>query len=145
MIAGGVFEWLLIRSYQNAKATREWPQVEAVVLTSEVAERQFSGYTPEFSARVVYQYSIDDQSLTSDRITPRGMKWSKDIYKINKQLDLYPVGRSINAWVNPEDKDLAILEHDTKAAGYTVWFPAVIILGGGGIIVGAFRQPKSKV
>lgn len=140
LLAGSVFEWLLLRSYQNAKATREWPQVEALVLESEVAERQFIGSPKEYSARVVYKYSYGGLDLTSGHISPRGSKWSKDADSVNEMLADYPVGRSLTAWINPDDVDIAILKHDTKAAGYTLWFPALIMLGGGGIIVGAFRR-----
>ena len=40
---GGVFEWLMLRSYLHAKESRQWPQFEAVILRSDIDERQISG------------------------------------------------------------------------------------------------------
>ncbi len=48
ILVGGVFEWLMVRSYQHAKASRAWPQVEAVVLESEKEERQILGSPREY-------------------------------------------------------------------------------------------------
>lgn len=143
LIAGGAFEWLMIRSYLNAKASREWPQVEAVVQRSDVAERQIKGSPPEYRLSILYGYRYNDEDLLSDRLTPRGSKWTKVASAVQSLADEFPSGSSHTAWVNPEDPDFAILKHDTKAAGYTVWFPALIIVGGVGMIWGAFRSPKN--
>lgn len=140
LLAGGVFEWLLWRSYQHAKATRQWPQVEALVLESEIAERQYMGSPKEYSARVLYVYNYESKEYRSSRISPRGSKWTKSLDEANNQLSEYPLNDHPSVWVNPEDHSLSILKHDTKAAGYTLWFPALIIVGGGGIVVSAFRK-----
>ncbi len=142
MLAGGVFEWLMIRSYLHAKESRNWPQVEAVILRSVIDERQIIGSPPEFRLNVLYGYSIESEDLTSDDISPRGAKWTKVAASVEELAKKYPAGSSHTAWVNPDQFDVAILEHDSKAAGYTVWFPALIIMGGGGMIWGAFKRPK---
>ncbi len=142
MLAGGVFEWLMIRSYTHAKESREWPQVEAVILRSVIDERQIKGSPPEFRLNVLYGYSYNNEDLTSDHISPRGAKWTKVEASVGVLAEQYATGSSHTAWVNPDQLDIAILEHDTKAAGYTLWFPALIIIGGGGMIWGAFKRPK---
>ncbi len=143
ILLGGVFEWLLVRSYQNAKATRQWPEVEAVIIESGVRERQITGSPSEYSLQLLYEYSFEGHDLSSDRLTPRGIKWSKKEEKIEQRVADYTVGSVHSAWVNPEQSDFAILKHDTKAAGYTVWFPALIIVGGVGMVIGAFKKRKS--
>jgi len=140
LLAGGVFEWLMIRSYNHAKASRKWPQVEAVVLRSVVDERQFKGSPSEFRFNILYGYSYGGQDFTSDKLTPRGSKWSKHAATVETLAGDYPPGSGHSAWVNPDDASIAILKHDTKAAGYTLWFPALIIVGGAGMIWGAFRK-----
>lgn len=72
MFAGGVFEWLMFRSYMHAKETREWPQVEAVVLRSVIDERQIQGSPPEFRLSLLYGYTFKNEDLTSDQIAPPG-------------------------------------------------------------------------
>jgi len=140
ILVGGVFSWLMIRSYQHAKASREWPQVEAMVLRSVVDERVIKGYPREFRLNILFGYTYQDQEYTSDTISPRGAKWTKEVEVVGELAKQYSANSSHTAWVNPSQPDVAILEHDTKAAGYTVWFPAVIIIGGVGMIWGAFKR-----
>lgn len=142
LLMGGVFEWLMIRSYLHAKASRTWPQVEAVVLKSGVDKRQIMGSPPEFRYGILFAYNYQGLALQSDSLSPRGSKWIKDESLLTQLANDYPVGSTHTAWVNPDYIDRAILKHDTKAAGYTLWFPFVIMLGGGGMIWGAFRGGK---
>lgn len=142
LLIGGVFGWLMLRSYNHAKASREWPQAEAVVLRSVIDERQIKGSPTEFRLNILYGYSYQGENLTSDRLTPRGAKWSKSSEAVAKLADEFPTGSEHMAWVNPEDTKFAILKHDTKAAGYSIWFPSLIMVGGAGMIWGALRKPK---
>jgi hypothetical protein len=34
------------------------------------------------------------------------------------------------AFVNPHDPTEVLIEHETKAPGYSIWFPALFLLGG---------------
>jgi hypothetical protein len=36
----------------------------------------------------------------------------------------------VEAYVNPDDPTEALLEHETKAPGYSIWFPAWFLVGG---------------
>ncbi len=133
--------WLMGRSYMNAKATRAWDSVEATVLQVEVAERKIGEHVPtDYSASVLYGYVYQGERLTSETITPRGAKWVKDRSKAEKELADYTVGQAVTCWVNPQDSTQAILKHDTKAAGYSIWFPCLFFVGGIGICCGAFRK-----
>lgn len=137
---GGVFEWLLVRSYLHAKESRAWPQVEGVVLRSEVDERHFQGSPKEFRLSILYGYSFEGEDLTSGRMSPRGTKWTKEEQVVLELAEKYPEGSSHTVWVNPKRPDQGILKHDTKAAGYTLWFPALFVIGGLGIIWGALKR-----
>jgi hypothetical protein len=55
----------------------------------------------------------------------------------------YPVGRETECLVNPGNPSEAVLEHATKAAFYTLWFPLLFAAGGAGILFAAVRRaPK---
>ncbi|BDS05276.1 hypothetical protein NT6N_03160 [Oceaniferula spumae] len=140
ILAGGVFEWLMIRSYQHAKASRAWPQVEALVLRSVIDERVFKGSPREFRLNVLFGYTYQGGEYTSDKISPRGAKWTKELGPVETLAAEYAPGTTHTAWVNPDQPDAAILKHDTKAAGYSLWFPGLIIIGGAGMIWGALRK-----
>lgn len=139
IFAGGVFEWLLVRSYQHAKESRAWPQEEALVLLAEIQDRQFTGSPREYRLHLLYGYSFQGDEVTSDKFSPRGSKWTKDKSAVEALRDVYSVGSTHPVWVNPEFPDVAILKHDTKAAGYTLWFPALFVVGGAGMIWGVVR------
>ncbi len=139
ILVAGTFSWLMIRSYQNAKESRTWPQTEALVLRSVIDERQFSGAAREFRLNILFGYNYQGTEYTSDTISPRGAKWTREAEAVAELAKQYAAGSEHIAWVNPEQPERAILEHDTKAAGYTVWFPAVIVIGGVGMIWGAFK------
>jgi hypothetical protein len=40
--------------------------------------------------------------------------------------------------VNPHDPDFAVLKPDSLAPGYSIWFPALFVIGGLGMTVRAF-------
>lgn len=143
MVMGLLFGWLLLRSYQHAAATREWSQVEAVILRSVVDRRQVKGSPVEYRLNLLYGYDFQSASHTSDKLSPRGAKWTKHHDSVVKLAEEFSAGSTHTAWVNPSDPGMAILRHDTKAAGYTLWFPALFIVAGGGMIWGAFRSRPS--
>lgn len=140
LIIGGVFEWLMIRSYMHASASREWPQVEATVLRAEIDRRQVMGSPAEYRFNILFSYTYGGQVFTSKALSPRGSKWVRDESPVTRLAADYQVGSVYTAWVNPVQTSQAILRHDTKAAGYTLWFPGLIIIGGCGMIWGAFKR-----
>lgn len=139
ILVSAIFEWLMLRSYLNAKESRRWPSVEAVILNSDVNERQISGSPVEVRFDVAFEYFHQGKAYRSKRLSPRGSKWTRDRDSVKDLMLKYPVGSSHTAWVDPKSPDAAILKHDTKAAGYTLWFPVVIMVGGCGMIWGALR------
>ena len=140
-LAGAVFLWLMWRSFQRASAMREWPEVEAVVLRSEVGERRIGDVGPaEFRFEVLYGYEWQGERLSSDRRSLRGSPWSKRPEEARQLVRDYPVGHRVTCMVNPADSKLAVLEADSKAPGYSIWFPALFLVGGAGIVVGAWMR-----
>lgn len=144
MLMGVGFGWLMLRSYQQATATREWPQVHGVVLRSEVEQRQIKGSPVEYRLNLLYGYDFEGQSYTSNKLSPRGTKWSKEQEAVEQLASEYTAGSSHTVWVNPKASKIAILKHDTKAAGYTLWFPALFVVAGVGMVWGAFRGDKKR-
>lgn len=144
VVTGGVFEWLMWRSYQQAKASRDWPQVEAMILRSEIEERQVPGSPREYRLHLLYGYSYDGKQISTNQFSPRGPKWTKKEGNVEAVRQLYPQGSAHSVWVNPAKPVEAILEHDSKAAGYTLWFPALFIVGGLGMIWGACKSGQGR-
>ena len=59
-VMGGFFVFVLGRGYIRAKETQEWPSYSAVVVVSEVGDRQI-GKAKEYRHQLVYEYRVDDK------------------------------------------------------------------------------------
>jgi hypothetical protein len=134
---GTIFLWL---SWQRAEETRSWKPVEAIVTVSEVLTERATphsppGYTPE----VRYRYQYNGGSYTSHRIKrvdgPSSHKEAAEAVVAEHRP-----GKTVTCYVNPAQPDFAVLEQDSRAALYSIWFPLLFIVGGGGMIVSAFRS-----
>jgi hypothetical protein len=136
-LVGGFFCWLMWRSFARAHEMREWPQVPCVVLESEVEERKIDASSPaEYRFKIEYGYEWQGKALTSGHWTWRGSPWSSVREKAQELVDQYPAGSRVSGYVNPQQPEFAVLKPDSQAPGYSIWFPALFVVGGLGI---AFR------
>jgi hypothetical protein len=140
MLMGAVGTYVLWRSWQRAEETRSWKPADAVVVMSEVLTDRATphsppGYTPE----VRYRYEFAGKSYTSHRIKRvDGPSSHKDAAEA--VVAEHPPGKKVKCYVNPADPDFAVLEQDSRAALYSMWFPLLFVFGGGGMVVSAVRR-----
>jgi hypothetical protein len=135
---GGLFTALMWDSYQRASAMHAWPQTEALILSSEIEERKHDEYSAkEYRVKLLYGYEWKGEAKTGELIVARGNPWAKERARAERQLENFPEGLKTMAFVNPAQPDFAVLKPDTKAAGYSIWFPLLFVVGGLGIVVRA--------
>lgn len=128
---GGVFVWVMAASALRAKETRNWPQVPCVILVSEIEERLHDPQSPiEYRHHVVFGYEWEGERLTSDQVSLRGSAWSSKRDVVFGRITSYTPGDDTLCYVNPADPTFAILEPDSLAPLYSIWFPGVFVLGG---------------
>ncbi|MFC5049847.1 DUF3592 domain-containing protein [Rubritalea spongiae] len=139
---GAGFCWLMAKSFRNASDTRQWVETSCLIIRSELGKRADVNIAPEYRWEVSYKYQYEGGDYVSDLYKPRGQKWQKSIEKVKKLIAEYPLDTRAVCYVNPDEPSIAILEHDTKAAGYSIWFPAIFSVGGIGMMVGAVRGGK---
>jgi hypothetical protein len=141
-IMGGLFVAILWRGYTRAKETREWSKVPAVIVVSQVGERQLGREVPkEYTHELVYEYRVDGEFYRSERLKRRENPYLKEKAKVAPEVARFPVGRKVEAFVNPNDPKEAVVEHETKAPGYSIWFPGLFLVGG----LGVFLRAVSKL
>ena len=140
--AGGVFTGLMWRSFQRARAVEEWPKVPCAILESRVIEEHRVGpdEPPDYRFGVTYSYEWEDRSYDSKRLSLRGSPWSKSSAEAERLVREYPAGTVAECRVNPEIPLEAVLEGDTRAPGYAIWFPLIFVFGGFGVVFGAWRR-----
>ncbi len=143
-LVGGVFVYLLWSSFAQAKATREWKETACLVIRSQVDERSSEHISREYSWSVEYLYDFDGESYSSKFHTPRRAKWKSSKDHVKALMVKYPEGGKAVCFVNPSEPSQAILEHDSKAAGYSIWFPMLFVIGGMGITISSLRRLEFK-
>ncbi|MGJ8654954.1 MAG: DUF3592 domain-containing protein [Akkermansiaceae bacterium] len=144
-LVGAVFVYLLWNSYQKASATREWTETPCLVIRSKVAVRSSEHISKEYSWNVEYLYEFGGESYSSKFHTPRRAKWSSTKESVDELIERYPADEKAVCFVNPEAPSQAILEHDSKAGGYSIWFPMLFVVGGLGITFSSLRGLKSRL
>ncbi len=128
---GGAFVLILGRGYLRAKETESWDKVPAVVVVSQVGERSIGPSIPdEFTHELVYEYEVGGKIYRGDRLKRRKNPFFKEEAKILPAVERWKVGSKVEAFVNPEDPEEVLLEHETKAPGYSIWFPGLFFVGG---------------
>lgn len=144
VVAGLLFTGLLWWSYVRAQETRHWPTTDGLVVLSEVISEKPTINSPVHHRAVVrYNYEFGGRKYTGNHVKRvEGGSVHRD--KADEIVERYPVGKRVTCYVNPNQPDFAILEHATKAGLYTMWFPLLFVVGGGGMVLSAFRSGKNR-
>ncbi|MFT6864537.1 MAG: hypothetical protein ACJAVK_003105 [Akkermansiaceae bacterium] len=130
-LLGGLFVFILGRGYLRAKETREWPTHAAVIMVSAIGERNLGKDIPtEYTHELVYEYQVDEKFYRAERVKRRANPYFKEEAKIAPAVARWPVGKQVEAFVNPRDPSEVVLDHETKAPGYSIWFPGLFLVGG---------------
>lgn len=108
--------------YRKVRQARGWSQTTGKVESSEIESRSDSegGSTPY--PAVVYTYSVNGQSLKSDRIQPGGDVGGMVAYKTQKK---YPVSAQVSVYYDPANPSDALLERNVP--GYVRWLWVALV------------------
>lgn len=141
LLAGSLFTWLMWRSYSRARDVEQWTLVPCVILRSEIEERQIDPDGPvERRFAVLFGYEWEGKAYESERLHLRGSPWTSKGEGNAGLLEAYPAGARTHCRVNPSDPSVAVLKRESKGPGYSLWFPLLFVVGGVGIMVGAWRR-----
>jgi len=144
-LLGGLFVWLLARSYLRAREMHRWPEVACVILTSELEEWRHDQNSPlAYRHRLSFGYDWQGRALTGDHLTLRGNPWSSKREMMEQRVRELPVGTTTTCRVNPAAPDFAVLRPDSLAPGYSIWFPGLFVIGGLGIALRAASGPSRR-
>ncbi|WP_395745061.1 DUF3592 domain-containing protein [Prosthecobacter sp.] len=141
IVAGSFFSWRMWLSYEKASVTRKWTQVPCRIVSSRVvSERPTPHSDPAHRVELRYEYVVNGTKHSGTRI--RQVEAAPTLHfddAVQKQQQ-YPAGSAQVCFVNPAAPDEAVLQHGSRAALYSIWFPLLFVLGGAGMVGGALRR-----
>jgi len=140
---GGLFVGLMARSFLRARDMHSWPEVPCVILCSEIEQRVHDSQSPrEYRHSLTYGYEWNGEARTGDLLALRGSRWSSKHDLVTKRAASYPPGLQTTCRVCPDDPNLSVLEPDSLAPGYSIWFPGLFVIAGIGISFRALHPQK---
>lgn len=92
----------------DAAESQTWPSVTGQVVTSEV-KSQRSGDSNSYSARVIYEYQVDDELYTGGKISVADGSSSRSA-RARNIIEQYPEGSSVDVFYNPDLPEDALLQ-----------------------------------
>lgn len=128
--AGSIFVAGLWNAWQRAEETRRWTETPCKVLSSQVIpEPDLHNSTIKFRVQVRYEYTVSGVKHVGGRIKrSEGPKSNRD--DAESLREEFSPGQATTCWVKPDDPNMSVLKHETRAALYTLWFPLLFVVGG---------------
>lgn len=119
----------------NARASRDWPQVTGTITKSEVHRSRKKGSTM-YSAEVVYDYTVEGKKLEGDTVWFGGNYRTSSDRGARDVVSRYPVGKQVPVFYNPQDPTLAVLESGAFLTSYVVFGIGLAFMIAGGLVTG---------
>lgn len=137
---GSFFMWYLWAFFQQSSDMDDWVETPCVVEKSEIdASGLTQRYATKYTLVIRYRYEFGGKEYVGDQFS-RIQPASSHEKKIRDSLRPYPLGGQSICYVDPADPSSAVLKRDTKASVYSIWFPALFVVGGAGMILAALRK-----
>jgi len=142
ILIGGFFTHLMWNGYRSVAKTYQWPETKALLTIADVDEFQpVPNVEPRYKLNIEFIYSFDGQTYESTNFRTRERTTTRPDEAQAWLGDLKP-GETTTCFVNPDNPNEAILQRDSRAALYAIWFPLLFVIGGLGMIIGTLRKNK---
>ena len=144
VIPGLAFVVLLWNSYERAEETRRWTPTPCLITFSELLTDRATPNSPiTYRAGIHYRYTLEGVTYEESHVHRKGADGpATDRSKAAALTEKYPPGREATCFVNPAQRDSAVLEHASRAGLYSIWFPCLFVAGGAGMIFSSWRSKR---
>jgi Protein of unknown function (DUF3592) len=142
--AGSFFAWRMWLSYQKTAVSRSWIPLPCHIDSSRIiSERQTPHSTLTHRVEILYSYDLASQHYVSSRIRHVEAAPTAHLDKVQPLQQEYPPGTTQTCYVNPAAPHEAVLQRGSRAALFSIWFPLLFVVGGGGMLIGALHTRRS--
>lgn len=147
---GGLFLYGGVRNLWIGNASKSWPTVPGKVVSSIVDSRQrhersskhrSSRDVTNYYAQVVYEYTVNGKTRSSNDIAFGGYSLSKDPSQASGIVDKYPAGSQVVVYYSPAHPSMAVLEPGIRENSYIIPIFGAFSFGMG--IIAFVQLPKS--
>ena len=139
---GMVFCIAMSRAFIGNLATRSWPATPCLMTKSEVVEFQpVPGVKPSYRLDVEYFYEVDGVTHRGTMVRSR-VRTTNDRARAASWRDQFPAGSKSICYPDPANPASAVLERESLAVGYAMFFPALFVIGGAVMTLRALRSPS---
>lgn len=141
VIAGSFFAWRMWLSFEKAQVTRAWTELPCRIVSSRVvSERPTPNSPPAHRVALRYEYETGGVKYVGTRIRQVEAAPTQHLENARAKQQKYPPGSVQKCFVDPAAPDTSVLEHASRAALYSIWFPLLFVVGGLGMLRGAFKR-----
>lgn len=124
--------------------SNDWPQAQGKITSSEIVQRSRTHRTGKritiYSARIHYQYAVDNKSLTNHQL-----KWAdrNSSGKVEQNMNnKYPVDANVTVFYNPENPSVSVLQ---KGLSLGHILTGLFLLGGiGAMAYSMFKNARNR-
>ncbi|MEP3479596.1 MAG: DUF3592 domain-containing protein [Fuerstiella sp.] len=126
LIGGGLILWIGLPTLNAAKASKAWPTVDGIVIESKVRTKKSNDRKdgPTYQAVVLYDYQVEGQEYSSDRIWFGGEISTSNRSQMRNIVKEYKEGEATTVYFDPQNPEEAVLQ---PGAFFTSYF--MIIFG----------------
>lgn len=144
--AGFFFLWFLWKNFDVAQEMNHWVETPCEILAVTVDDSQINQhFETKYEFQVSYRYEFDGETRLGEQVKSKPVVGGIP-KKMEKWQRRFQAGQSAVCYVDPDNPDEAVLVRDTKASIYSLWFPALFVVGGLGIalsgLLSGWRKPR---
>jgi len=120
--------WLGPRLVLEGWATSSWPTVDGEILSAEVERATTRGSGHHYVAELRYRYAYEGQTFSGTRVHTAGSPSFNQGDEAAAFLANYPVGSTVQVFVNAEDPAQAVLQHGIPWRGWGVLISGIVLV-----------------
>ncbi len=132
ILIGVAVLWFGVAEFLSAKEAANWKSIEGVIDSStivsgirEVRENNRTRRYKEYAVAVAYHFSVDGKIIQGHRI-----RFGDAVYDApdaaERDTALYPTGKSVTVYVNPDNPNECLLEREMGSGAFAL--PALGVL-----------------
>jgi hypothetical protein len=113
--------------FSSAHTIKGWDQREVTITRADVVRMPYKDGVPVFTAKIEYQFVENGKLMTGHQLSFTQIR-SKSPGQVKRQIAAYSIGRTVLAYVNPQDGTDAYLKTNPLTYVYALIAPGLVLM-----------------